>query len=507
MSALSSPSAPVDALRPVAVLVCDALAATLPTSPNGKKIAQSLHPSLGAYAATLAHHPSLKPVFQELTGALFFPLQVLQTVDPLRTLLTSLATSEPLPALATIPHLFSTFIAATTQQRYALYAKGGDRRPVDVVVADKVRAAVTPALGACLELVNRLEDSVLSRPGGSTPSASRTAVVEGLWSSRLAIWSAFHAWGGYLETDANAGQLVANEAQRAASALALYGASEAAAEDEGLAGRILRTLDVLERLDHARTAVNTEVVGWCLASPARTHPAARTLLSSILRFHQLTRSLDVFFDLVSDACAGLFDASLPSNALAPLYSLVAAGPLTDKAFRDDLAAAVRATNLGGRRSVQWASLLDSLSARVRAALSQEVGSKRKRELDGPARLVAVFSRLVKIVLDAGARARPGVEDVEAAIGAAARAFADAEVPSAAGDAEAPKKKRKSDVGARDTAADLAFAARLRVARSAGLLHRKAEYGLDVGALCGLLEAPGIVPELQLEIVSGVMSAE
>ncbi|KAL1412497.1 hypothetical protein Q8F55_000242 [Vanrija albida] len=501
VGALASPSAAVDALAPVAALVCDALAATLPTSPNGKKIAQGLHASLPAYAAALAHHPELRPVFEPLTGALLFPLAALQTLDPLKPLLAALApapTGDALPALGAIPHLFATFIAATVQQRYTLYARGADRRPIDVVVADKVRAAVTPALGAALEFVNRLEDSVLSRPGSSTPSG---AVVEGLWSSRLALWTAFHAWGGYLETDAAAGQLVANEAQRAASALALYGASEAAAEDEGLAGRILRTLDVLERLDHARTDVNTEVVGWCLASPARTHPAARTLLSSILRFHQLTRSLDVFFDLVSDACAGLFDASLPSNALSTLYSLVAVGPLTDKAFRDDLAAAVRATNLGGRRSVQWAALLDGLSARVRAALAGvEVGSKRKREaLDGPARLVAVLSRLVKIVLDAGARARPGLEDVEAAVGAAARAFADAEAPSAAGDADAPKKKRKSDVGARDVAADLAFAARLRAARSAGLIHRKAEYALDAGALCSLLEAPGIAPELQLEI--------
>lgn len=458
------------ALQPVAQSVTAALSASLPTSPNAKKIAQSLHASLPAYSKALYAHPEFEHTFGPLAPQLFFPIPTLQTIDPIKLLIAPLSTSaaedDLRPALALLPHLFDAFIASTLKNKYALYGKSSSDRPVDVIVADRVRNAVIPALGACLDLANRVEDSGAS-------------VNDAIWDARLRLWQRLVAWGGYLETEEKAGNLVISEAKRAARALQEYGASEAHVTDEGLASKILRTLDALERLDHTRAAIDTMVVGWCLASPARTHAAARALLMSVLRFHQLTHSLGSFFDLLCDAVTGLFDSALPSAALAAVYTLVAAGPLADKAFQDDLGAAVRSTNLAGRRSAQWAALLDDIGRRVRTALA----GKRKRTEDAPARLVAVLSRLAGVVLAAGSRARAGDDEVEGAIGASARAFVEEEGET--------KKKRKSN-----DADDLVEAARLRVARSARLV-RTEETVESVPASLAISASTGS-PELRLE---------
>lgn len=489
VAALAAPGA--HALAPAADLIVPNLKATLPTTPNARKIAQSLHPNLPDYAAALYHHPELRDTLEPLTGELFLPLPTLQTVEPIKALLSPLA-GEP-AQLALVPILFKTFIEATRKHKYALYARADG--PVDVIIADKTRAAVIPALAACIDLLDKVENTALAQPGSSSSIPSSALA---LWSARHDVWDALLAWGGYLEGDERAGALVAAEARRASSALAVYGASESTATDEGLAGKILRTLDILQRLDHARTALDTSVVGWCLASPSRTHAAARALLLSYLRFHQLTHALGGFFASLADAVRALFDPSLPADTLSPLYTLVATGPLSDKQFTNELGAACRAVNLGGRRGAQWAGLIGNLAGRVGLALSHsgdaKAGEKRKRyDGESTSRLAAVLSRLIKVIIDAGARARPGDVEVEATIDAAVQAFGDAIPPSAP---QQHGKKRKS-ISSRDVAADLVFAARLRVARAARLIHVDNDV-LPLDALSSLLVSDAI-PELKLEL--------
>ncbi|CAK9780125.1 unnamed protein product [Cutaneotrichosporon oleaginosum] len=484
---------PWNSLAPAARLICSGLATSLPTSPNAKKIAQSLHAKLPAVAGALHAHPQFSEVISPILPALFFPLGVLQTVEPLKQLLSHLLppspspTSESLsPALGFVPVALSAFIDATKQHQYTLYGKADKDKPLEVYIADRTRAAVIPALGAALDLLNRLEDGALARPSSSTAAP---ALGFALWSSRLALWERVLQWGGYLETDSKAAALVTAEARRGSTALAMYGATEGQGAEEGLAGRVLRTLDALERLDHARSALGTDVVGWCLAAPERCHLPARTLLASILRYHVLTHSLEQYFVLLADAIRGLFDPSLPSEALDPLYTLVATGPLTERAFRADLSAAVRGVNLGGRRGAVWASILRLLAARAREGLEgAETGGKRKRGVSPcGARLAAVLSRLVKVMLDASARARAG--DDEEVVQEAVAAFGD-EWPAVA----EGKKKRKSMGG--DDAAELLFAARLRVARAAGLLHRDEEF--ITRTQLASVAATFTLPELRLE---------
>ncbi|BEJ11920.1 hypothetical protein CspHIS471_0203800 [Cutaneotrichosporon sp. HIS471] len=480
---------PWNALAPAAKLVCAGLATSLPTSPNAKKIAQSLHPKLPALAGALHAHPALGPELSPVLPSLFFPLGVLQTVESLKQLLAALlpslspSTEVLAPALAFIPIAFGAFIDSTKQHQYTLYGKADKDKPLDVYIADRTRSAVIPALAAALDLLNRLEDGALARPSSSTAAP---ALGYALWSARLALWERMLQWGGYLETDSKAATLVSAETRRGSAALAMYGASEGASTEAGLAGRVLGTLDVLERLDHERAALGTDVVGWCLAAPERCHIPARTLLSSILRYHTLTHSLEGYFVLLSDAARGLFQPSLPTEALESLYTLVATGPLTERAFRTDLSAAVRSANLGGRRGIVWATILRTLANRTRDALEPETGGKRKR--DPPAcgaRLAAILSRVSKIVLDASARARAG--DDEEVVEEAVAAFGD-EWPAPA------KKKRKSMGG--DDATELLLAARLRVARSAGLLHRETEF--VTRTQLASVAATFTLPELRLE---------
>jgi hypothetical protein len=493
VSALATtPEGPAsDALVPVSQLIAAQLAIALPPSPNAKKIAAGTHASLPQLAAAVLAHGPDAPVLQPLTHLLplfLFPSAALQTVEPLKAALSALATStsesQVRAALALAPYLFDAFVESTLANRYTLYAKAAGERPTDVVVADRVRGAILPALGAALELLNSIEDG-----------AASGALAAPVWSARLRLWDRLLAWGGYLE-DERGGALVTAEAARAASALAAYGATEAGAAGEGIAGAVLRTLDALERLDHARAALDTTVVGWCLAAPPRTHAAARALLSSLLRYHQLTHSVGSFVDLLADAAAGLFDAALPPHALTAVYSLVAAGPLTDPAFVAALGAAVRATNLAGRRSAAWAGMLDDIGRRVRAALAVDdaVGGKRKRPsvADAPARLVAVLSRVASVLLDAGARAKLGDEDTEYAVGAIARAF----VPDEEED-EHRSKDKKDKRKEQDGSADLVMAARMRVARAAALVavgSEAVEAGTPVSAA---ITSAGGSPELAL----------
>ncbi|BEI96791.1 hypothetical protein CcaverHIS631_0203800 [Cutaneotrichosporon cavernicola] len=480
---------PWNALAPAAKLVCAGLATSLPTSPNAKKIAQSLHPKLSALAGALHAHPGLGAELSPVLPSLFFPLGVLQTVEPLKQLLAALlpspspSTEVLAPALAFIPIAFGAFIDSTKQHQYTLYGKADKDKPLDVYIADRTRGAVIPALAAALDLLNRLEDGALARPSSSTAAP---ALGYALWSARLALWERMLQWGGYLESDSKAATLVSAETRRGSAALAMYGASEGASTEAGLAGRVLGTLDVLERLDHARAALGTDVVGWCLAAPDRCHIQARTLLSSILRYHTLTHSLEGYFILLSDAARGLFQPSLPTETLESLYTLVATGPLTERAFRTDLSAAVRSANLGGRRGIVWATILRTLANRTRDALEPETGGKRKR--DPPAcgaRLAAILSRVSKIVLDASAHARAG--DDEGVVEEAVAAFGD--------DWPAPAKKKRKSMGGDDTA-ELLLAARLRVARSAGLLHRETEF--VTRTQLASVAATFTLPELRLE---------
>lgn len=447
-----------------------------------------------AYAEALYYHDSLRPTLQALSSSLLFPIPVLQTVEPLKVAVRALVgessnaeagpskpkQSDPRPVLAAVPHLFSAFVDSTLHNRYTLYGKTSSDRPIDVIVADRVRSAIISGLSAAIDLVNGIEGQ-LKIDSGAAP------LLQAIWAARLSLWRRLQEWGGYLESDSSASDLVTKAARQASAALSQYGASEPNATDEGIAGPVLRTLTALEQLDHDRTQLDTSVLAWCLASPPRVHVPARELLAALLKFHSLTHSLPKYFDLIVVSLEELFDAKLPLDALDALYVLVATGPLVDKTYQSELSGAVRLTNLGGRRGPTWAGLLKEISSHVTSALNGTVGA-------ASARLVGELSRLARIVLDAGAFAKPGDGEVDAAVGQTAKAFEVPQPDEERPKKKRPKKKRKSNAGG-DNAMDYVNAARLRVARSARLL------GTDVHVTGALAESKSALPELRLETVS------
>ncbi|KAL7420823.1 hypothetical protein Q5752_004776 [Cryptotrichosporon argae] len=460
-----------DGLRGIAGIVCDGMGAAFVGSPHQKKIAQTLQESLLALAYAHLRHPALRPLL-DAAASLLLPLPTLQTLDPLLPLLANLP--DAAATLHFVPVLLSTYISAVRTHRYALFSRASDAGPADVAVADRLRAAVAGALAQALDAFGTAQ----GRP-------------EAEWDARRRTWEAVRDWGGYLETDDTGGRLVEAEASRAAAVLVSHAGR---GDNAGLAGSVLRTLDVLEGLDHTRAAIGPDVVGWCLASPAHTHGAARALLASLLRYHQLTHSLPAFFGRVVAAVRELLPAALPAHITQHLYTLVALGVLADKAFRADLAAAVRAANLGARRGTTWAALLRQLTAAITDA---EEPTPIPTPTPTHAAFAAILSRIIKLVLDAGAAAAPGPPDVEAAVGDAAAAFEryDFVPPSEGGQ----RKKRKSNAGAvpaRSAADDLLAAARLRVARSAFLIQRDAGVDVDADAAAALLHTDAS-PELRL----------
>ena len=130
------------------------------------------------------------------------------------------------------------------------------------------------ALDQTISKIDGVEDVIAEGKQQSKidhPSDLRQAV----WRTRRAVWAVIEKWGGYIESESTWGDLVIREARKAEYVLAQYG-GETSSTNEGLAGEVLRTLVILEGLDHARTRIGPEVVGWSLAVGDRSSPAVRT---------------------------------------------------------------------------------------------------------------------------------------------------------------------------------------------------------------------------------------
>jgi hypothetical protein len=174
-----------------------------------------------------------------------------------------------------LPQILRSFIAATHQSRYPLFTQpSSSKLPLDVFVAEKVRGSVRTALGQIMAFVGTAEEGCMPSASTSTANAAlsptQVDLLSAVWKCRQAIWEAIATWGGYVETEAAWGELVEAEARRAESVLMTHGGLKSEADDEGLAGKVLRTLVVLESLDHGRTRVGSEVLGWCLAVSPNT---------------------------------------------------------------------------------------------------------------------------------------------------------------------------------------------------------------------------------------------
>ncbi|WVQ85973.1 hypothetical protein IAT38_008141 [Cryptococcus sp. DSM 104549] len=387
-----------------------------PSSTNNTQTVITAFPS---YSTAYLNYPSLRPRLTDTLSHLIFHHSTLQTSEPLRPLFAAIEPSLSKPdvaqgALLSLPPLFQSLISIYHTHRFSLFTQASSSKvPHDVFVSSKERDAVRSALEKTSAFFDGAEAQHLQvEPKGKPHWAGRTWI----WQSRVGVWQAVAAWGGYMEREDAWSRLADGAARRAEGALSTF-ANDGSAEATAYLGSVLQTLATLEKLDHDQARIGPDVVRWCLAAPVAHHPIATTILSSLLRFHQLTHSIPAFFTLLSASLSGLFSASLPDAVIHSLYQLTIPGPLIARPFREELIAALHAGNPGQRRGVVWNNVFGGLATSLRGLAVPEAGgvtegnSKKRKRAEGDAEgalsassaaMVGVQSRLLAYCLDAAA---------------------------------------------------------------------------------------------------------
>ncbi|WVO20507.1 uncharacterized protein IAS62_001804 [Cryptococcus decagattii] len=430
---------------------------------------------------------------------------ILQTSEPLASLFTTIESSLDQTAraegcLLALPRLFNSLVSIYHQNSFALFTQASSSKiPHDVFVASKERDAVRSTLEKTVSFL----DSVEAKHSRIASEGSSSWIVKTwIWQSRVAVWQALAEWGGYMEREEPWGRMVDVTARRAEAVLSTY-AADGSPEANVFLGKVLETLATLEQLDHDQANIGPDVVRWCLAAPSDKHIVATRILSSLLRFHQLTHTIPAFFALLLTSLRGLFDSSLPEDITQSLYQLTVKGPLVARNFREELVAALRTANPGRRRSAYWnlvfGELARGLQDLVASEPEPEAKSKKRKAPHDPssssAALVGIHSRLLSHCLEAALETAYDGEPSNDALSNFLPFLQDwSSTP-----VEVPKlhKKGNNNVGV-VWSATVVTAGRLRVIRCAEkLLRRQLGKGEDLSEVLGWNACPD---ELKLELV-------
>lgn len=352
-----------------------------------------------------------------LIASLLFPSSVLQAGNAFKPVIDAFGSpSDPSPELQLLPQLFQSYIAFIHRLRFELFDQpSSSRLSYDVFVANKVRSTVRDALLLALKWIGRLE--------ADGPMFSAIA-----WAARHGLWSAIRTWGGYVETETAWGDIVQEQGRRGKEALVSNGF-----ESPRSAESVLGVLLILEELDHRNAGADLDLVGWCIAvcphihmmtcrslaqAPANEHLAAESLLSKILQYFQLTRSLPTFYTLLDEALKRLLPTTLLDDVAMALYALISSGPLVREDFQGRLFTATRAANT---TSLSWRHTVMDVATGMSLAATDfditEIANPKKRKrakriiTAATAATIAVRSRLLVILLHAASGVTLAMEDV------------------------------------------------------------------------------------------------
>jgi hypothetical protein len=204
---------------------------------------------VSALGTAIYRHPGCADLLAGAIPLLFLPPPLLQGGDPLRLLLSALAADRDHPMLSLsslhfLPRLFQALVDEICAKRHTIFHHASSiKSSYDVFILQKTRDTIFGGLYEIISLLDAAEDNKQD--------------VEVLWTIRNQVWLVISKWGGYLETEESWGKLVESQSRRAAKALI---------ESHGFgASGILSTLSTLEALDHRRTEVGPDILGWCLA--------------------------------------------------------------------------------------------------------------------------------------------------------------------------------------------------------------------------------------------------
>ncbi|OXB39545.1 hypothetical protein LQV05_000603 [Cryptococcus neoformans] len=475
------------------------------SSTNPKKNAQTATNLFAGYCQAYLIHPSLRSRLHDGLVALLFHPTTLQTSEPFGSLFAAIEPSldQAMTAegcLLALPRLFNSLVSVYHQNSFALFTQASSSRiPLDVFVASKERDAVRRTVEKTVSFL----DSVESKHSRIASKESSPWIVKTwIWQSRVAVWQALVEWGGYMEREEPWGRMVDATARRAEAVLSTY-ATDGSLEANVFLGTVLETLATLEKLDHDQANIGPDIVRWCLAAPSDQHTIATRILSSLLRFHQLTHTIPAFFTLLITSLRGLFDSSLPEDITQPLYQLTIKGPLVTKHFREEVVAALRTANPGKRRSAHWNLAFGELARVLQDLVAsepepEENSKKRKAPHDPPsssASLIGIHSRLLSHCLEAALETTYDGEPSNDALSNFLPFLEDwSNTPL---EVSKLHKKGSSDVGVIWPVA-VSAAGRLRVIRCAEkLLRRQLGKDKDLSEVLGRSACPD---ELKLELV-------
>ncbi|WVO17439.1 hypothetical protein L204_105131 [Cryptococcus depauperatus] len=377
------------------------------TSGSSKK---TVIKSFSTYSKAFLTHTPLRARLNNAFANILFHTTALQISDPLGCLYSSIEAELEQASitqgyLLAIPSLFESLISIYHRNSFTLFTQASSSKvPHDVFAASQERDAIRNALEKTLALFDNIETK---QSRADLQGINPWVVKTWIWQSRAATWQALAAWGGYMEQEELWGRLVDATARRAEAALSTY-AGDGSGESSAFLGTVLEVLVTLEKLDHNQAKIGPDVVRWCLAAPTEQQTVASTLLSSLLRFYQLTRTIPAFFTLLSSSLQGLYDSTLPDDIIQSLYFLTVNGPLITQHFREDLVAALRSSVPGRRRSAHWNQIFTDLATSVQALLSLESQSereskKRKRSQSITSRsavMIGIQTRLLSHCLEA-----------------------------------------------------------------------------------------------------------
>ncbi|WVQ95452.1 hypothetical protein IAU59_002549 [Kwoniella sp. CBS 9459] len=315
---------------------------------NAKKSASTAHSRFPTYCKAYTHE-RIRTDLNSILSLLIFHPTLSSPLPPLFSSIEPILPSALPDFLICIPDIFKSLVTYYHQQRYAIFTQASSSKiSLDVFIATKEREAVRTALEQTLGFLDKIQS-------------------ETTWEARSSIWAAVESWGGYMERDERWGKLVDTEARTIESLL-----SKASAP----IGSLLRTLSILERLDHDQAQIGPDVVRWCLA---------------------LTHTLHTFFDLLVSSLDGLFDESLPDSVIASLYELTIHGPITRYRLRHDITASLRSL-----QASKHSAILDLLSTRLRALIvaPERPSKKRKRDdsSDHASAMIGVLTRVLSYCL-------------------------------------------------------------------------------------------------------------
>lgn len=190
-------------------------------------------------AATAAHaSATLRPRIADTLERLLFQKNQLANFewDTLAAIIDSLQSLDLVIAL------FERYLKRLQMHRSNLFIQpSSSKLPFEIFVAERLRTRVVGSLDLLLNSALRLPP----------PEA---------WLGIERIWRNIASWGGYLETDRTFSALLHKTAFVAQGTLR---------NDPSCSAPILRTLVILEKLDHTHTAITKETLGWCLAVSLR----------------------------------------------------------------------------------------------------------------------------------------------------------------------------------------------------------------------------------------------